>query len=158
MMNCLSFFKNSPWKNIKKKKGGGGGGSVALIRGLNLPAAALLRNKLSSASKTITSHCFPGIKSNLSKPKGPNLNIMHSKGRKWQWEMSVCWGDVEGKNQVYTWEEKGAKAVEEQGESWTSEGQRNAGHQKNLNGKWNYIPKILRVQLYLVFCSDYYKM
>lgn len=93
--------------------------SVALIRELNLPAAALLRNKLSSASKIITSHCFPGIKSNFSKPKGPNLNIMHSKGRKWQWEMAMCMlgrcgGQKPGLN---TGEEKGAKAVREQGES-----------------------------------------
>ena len=75
---------------------------VALIREPNLPAAASLRNKLSAASETIASHGFPGIKSNYSKPNRPNFNIMHSTGRKWQWEMSVCWGDLQGKKQVYT--------------------------------------------------------
>lgn len=75
---------------------------VALIREPSLPAVALLGNKLSAASKTVTSQGFPGIKSNYSKSNRPNLNTMHSTGRKWQREMSVCCGDLEGKNQVYT--------------------------------------------------------
>lgn len=38
-----------------------------------------------------------------------------------------CGGQKPG---LHTGEEKGAKAVQEQGESQTSEGQRNAGHRK----------------------------
>lgn len=96
----------------------------------------MLRNKLSSASKTITSHCFPGIKSNLSKPKGPNLNIKHSKGRKWQWEMSVCWGEVEGKNQVYTQgRRRELRQYRSKGRARPVKGRGMQGIEKNLNEK-----------------------
>lgn len=42
--------------------------------------------------------------------------MMHSKGRKWQWEMSVCWGDGRQKPGLHTGEGKGTKAVGEQGQ------------------------------------------
>lgn len=132
-MKRLAFFKISLWKKKIKK---GRKKSVALIRKLNLPAAALLRNKLSSASRTITSHCFPGIKSNFSKPKGPNLNIMPQQRQEMAMGNECMLGSCGGqKPGSHTGEEKGAKAVGEQGKSQTGERHRNAGHQKTLNGK-----------------------
>lgn len=86
-----------------------------------------LRNALSAASETGTSYGFPGIKTNYSKPNGPNLNYNAQQRQETTMGNECVLGRFGGgKTGLQRREQKAAEAAGDQGESWTCERQRNA--------------------------------